>query len=133
MLLRLNKLRIYSLIIALGFLVACQETNQYDESKFDEMKKTNKLIETFGTFRLNAIWDSFHYPELQIDSNLATVFTYRNSDDSIISISGKWIEQNLDSQVFSFAPPLKYGIFSNNGIYMLDSNKMIHFKKQKAK
>lgn len=110
---------------------SCQDAPSYDETKFNERKKSNRLIKPIGFYVYEeGDWDSFRGPKFLIDTNNQVIFSYRDAADSLRELNGNWENRSLDSQKFSLPAPLNYGILTDNGIYFLDSNRMIFFKKQ---
>jgi hypothetical protein len=111
--------------------LACQEAPKYDERSFDEMKRPNKVIEPYGKYKAEQNWNIFKNARITIDTNDQVFFTFKDSLDSLVTYEGAWLEKSLDTQKFTLPEPLNIAMFTDNGVFILDSSKMIFFKKQR--
>lgn len=118
---------VYFLFLS-AILLSCQNKPVYDEDAFNEMKRPNRLIEPYGSYLFSGTLDSFKTPKIIIDSN-EVVLTYIDSLGKEQYITGSWEQKSLDTQVFNLPDPFKYGLFSYDLLYILDSGIMHYFEK----
>lgn len=109
-------------------LMACQPKKVYNNDEFEAGNKNNVTINPFGTYVVKDRIKTMDKAVLYLDSTSARV-VFLDSAQNEITFKSNWKIIGFDTQSLNLPKPFEKVIFTEKGLYFMDSVENVYFKK----